>query len=462
MRRSDFFRVALDVPPIAYLWRRVGKAKRAVLPPPTESTHDRGLPACQPQQYLAIAKLERFAALRRQIGYRYASRVMGVMRERILGALTGCDVGRIGEETIDFVFCAASREDAAAQLLGVCSVLEEQIEIDGLTFDLDVLIGTVVAPDASIENELVERARAALLEASRLRQRVVVGENNLLAGSETENVTLMRDFLQAVAADELELHYQPKLRARTLTVDSAEALLRWPQRDGEAVDTELLIKIAEETGAIRHLTDWAIDQAIEDQRRLQLSGHDVTIYVNISGLLVSDDGFARGASARIAAAGARIGFEITETAVIADPDGALTNLRHWADAGIRIAIDDYGSGLSSLAYLKQLPAHELKIDKMFIMGLTSSHRDPLLVRSSIDLAHALEMDVTAEGVEDAMSLSLLRVMGCDLIQGYVVSRPLPLAEFERFLKDGDEIRRLEQVSGGMASFSDVVPAAGIK
>jgi EAL domain-containing protein (putative c-di-GMP-specific phosphodiesterase class I) len=109
-----------------------------------------------------------------------------------------------------------------------------------------------------------------------------------------------------------------------------------------------------------------------------------------------------------------------------DPTTAIAHLNRIADAGVKIAIDDYGSGLSSLAYLKQLPAHELKIDRMFVSGLTESHRDPLLVRSSIDLAHAMEMQVTAEGVDDPISLALLKVMGCDLVQGYLISRPLPL------------------------------------
>ena len=144
----------------------------------------------------------------------------------------------------------------------------------------------------------------------------------------------------------------------------------------------------------------------------------------------------------------RIGFEITETAVIGDPDAALANLRDFTQAGIRIAIDDYGSGLSSLAYLKQLPAHELKIDRLFVSGLTDSHRDPLLVRSSIDLAHALEMEVTAEGVDDAMSLSLLRVMGCDLLQGYFISPPLPLDGLTSFLDDASQAERLSGSAGG--------------
>jgi len=165
-------------------------------------------------------------------------------------------------------------------------------------------------------------------------------------------------------------------------------------------------------------------------------------------VLLPDADFVERAVAIVAAAPGRIGFEITETAVITDPDRALANLKRFTEADIKIAIDDYGSGLSSLAYLKQLPAHELKIDRMFVSGLIDSHRDPLLVRSSIDLAHALDMEVTAEGVDDPMVLSLLRVMGCDLIQGYFISPPMAIGALEIFLADDE---RLEQL--GTTSFS---------
>jgi EAL domain-containing protein (putative c-di-GMP-specific phosphodiesterase class I) len=128
-----------------------------------------------------------------------------------------------------------------------------------------------------------------------------------------------------------------------------------------------------------------------------------------------------------------IGFEITETAMIADPVRALENLRTIADAGIKLAIDDYGSGFSSLAYLQQLPVSELKIDKIFISRLASGQRDPLLVRSTIELAHALEMEVTAEGVDSPEALALLQVMGCDLLQGFHLSRPLPFDKLVTYL-----------------------------
>ena len=162
-------------------------------------------------------------------------------------------------------------------------------------------------------------------------------------------------------------------------------------------------------------------------------------------MLLSDARFVRQACALIVSSGARLGFEITETSVIRDPESAIRNLQVFADIGIVIAIDDYGAGLSSLAYLKQLPARELKIDKLFVTQLTSSNRDPLIVRSTIDLAHALEMEVVAEGVETPAAMALLTVMGCDMIQGFLISRPIGLEALLPFLAEERHLAIAQQV-----------------
>ncbi|RYE98069.1 MAG: EAL domain-containing protein, partial [Oxalobacteraceae bacterium] len=183
-----------------------------------------------------------------------------------------------------------------------------------------------------------------------------------------------------------------------------------------------------------------IRQVIKDQKRLAAKGHDVPIFINIAGVLLTDTAFVDAACALIRSGGAKIGFEITETSVIRDPQSAIAHLNIFAAMGIVIAIDDYGAGLSSLAYLKQLPARELKIDKLFITQLTSSNRDPLIVRSTIDLAHALEMEVVAEGVETPAALALLSVMGCDVIQGFLISQPISLKALIEFLATQSEYR----------------------
>jgi EAL domain-containing protein (putative c-di-GMP-specific phosphodiesterase class I) len=245
--------------------------------------------------------------------------------------------------------------------------------------------------------------------------------------------SLAEDLEAAIVRDELFLVHQPKMRARTDDVEAVETLVRWRHATRGLIGPNDFIGLAEERGEIRRITEWVIRQTIVEQRSLAACGHALTFNVNISARVLADRDFAEWALATVAEASGPIGFEITETAMIADPEGALRNIHLFADAGIKIAIDDYGAGLSSLAYLKQLPAHELKIDRMFISSLSSSHRDPLLVRSTIDLAHALDMEVTAEGVDSPAALALLKVMGCDVIQGFLIAIPMSLGELRAFL-----------------------------
>ena len=244
---------------------------------------------------------------------------------------------------------------------------------------------------------------------------------------------LAEDLAGAVARGELFLVHQPKMHARSGAIAAVETLLRWHHPVRGLIGPNDFIGLAEEHGLIRQVTEWVIRQAIVEQRGLAACGHNLAFNINISAHILAERDFAEWAVATAGEAAGAIGFEITETAMIADPEGALRNLHLFADAGIKIAIDDYGAGLSSLAYLKDLPADELKIDRMFISGLSSSHRDPLLVRSTIDLAHALDMEVTAEGVDSPAALALLRVMGCDIVQGYLIAKPMAVGEVRAFL-----------------------------
>ena len=395
---------------------------------------DAGAPA---GGFVAILEVDRFATLRRDIGARLANRVLNHVADRVVAELDQCEIGRTGRTSVEFAFIAADLEAAREALARLVGRLTKRITVDDLTFDLSVLIGAAQASAETTREEVLDHAAAAVATAQATRQPVCFAEEVGEDESGLDDIALMRDLRRAIERNELRLHYQPKLRSRTNAIDSAEALLRWPHPTRGSVAIERLIRLAESTGAIRDLTEWVLAQAVRDQARLAASGHELTIYVNISGVLLPDADFAARARATVARAGGRIGFEVTETAVIQDPEGALANLRAFSAAGVKIAIDDYGSGLSSLSYLKQLPANELKIDQMFVSGLIDSHRDPLLVRSSIDLAHALDMEVTAEGVDDPLALSLLRVMGCDLIQGYLISPPIELDALRTFLSTFD-------------------------
>ena len=248
---------------------------------------------------------------------------------------------------------------------------------------------------------------------------------------------LLRDMPSALGNGDIFLVYQPKLRLRTGDVDGVEALIRWQHPTLGAISRKKLIPLAEQSGRIRELTIWVLRQSLVDQARLAALGREISVHINVSATLLTDADFVRDVGAIVGPTSGQIGLEITETAFIENSPLALANLKRLIDQGISVSIDDYGSGMSSLAYLKQLPAKELKIDKMFVSGMTMSHRDPLIVRSTIDLAHALDMSVVAEGVESLAALALLRVMGCDLAQGFLISPALPIVALERYFEAGE-------------------------
>lgn len=256
---------------------------------------------------------------------------------------------------------------------------------------------------------------------------------------------------RALGSGEIYTVYQPKLNLRDGTYEGVETLLRWRHPALGDVDPGSVIAVAEASGQIQALSLWVLEQAVADQQRLQPIRGSVRFHVNVSGRSLSDDAFIGRACEIVAAASGAIGFEITETAFIANPPAAMANLHRLVAAGIKLSIDDYGSGHSSLAYLKQLPADELKIDKLFVSGMTKSNRDPLIVRSTIDLAHALGMRVVAEGVESRATLALLRVMGCDVAQGYLISPALVFADLDQFLGDADRLGRLTDPAASLPS-----------
>ena len=348
-------------------------------------------------------------------------------------------IGRLGGDEFAVVKRFGKGEDSARRLSRRLLEAFEDARIS-------VSLGVALYPsDAMEETRLRHYSDLALYRAKhegRGRACFFNTGHNHATGGAAAFVPLPSELRDAIATDELLLHYQPKMRARTGEIDSIEALVRWQHNRRGLVAPDAFIPVAEKMGHIRALTEWTLHKAVADQARLADAGHDLPIYVNISACLLGDPDFARAALNIVMPRARSIGFEITETAVIEDPEHALAHLQEFVDAGVRIAIDDYGAGMSSLSYLKRLPAHELKIDRAFVAELSRSHRDPLIVRSTIDLAHALGLKVTAEGVEKLSSFALLRAMGCDLIQGYLVARPVAFDGLLTFLNDSGALAHL--------------------
>jgi EAL domain-containing protein (putative c-di-GMP-specific phosphodiesterase class I)/GGDEF domain-containing protein len=392
---------------------------------------------------VAALTLDRFSQVREVIGYELAGVLIRQVAARLTAQAPEAVVGRLSSNTLGVIFQAADPSAARTAAVGLLAALEEPMQVGDATTDVSITIGLAPArgdPEGLARSPLV-CASIAAGQAHAARQKVAIFDPEAY-GDPANNLSLMSDMLRAIDEGRIEVFLQPKHDIRGGRISAAEALVRWRHQTRGLISPDLFIPLAEETGHIRPLTDCVLRQAIEHQRILRSAGHDVEVSVNISGRLLSDPEFADAAVEMAAGAVGRLCFEVTETAVIDQPERALAHIERFADAGVSVSIDDYGSGLSSLAYLRQIRAEELKVDKAFILSLADSRTDALLVRSTIDLAHSLGLKVTAEGVETHEVYALLATMGCDFAQGFLIERPMPLEDFLSFLADdGGQVRR---------------------
>jgi predicted signal transduction protein with EAL and GGDEF domain len=379
--------------------------------------------------------LDRFTFLRGAIGYALFTDLVAEVGARIRALDPTAMVVRLTTSTLGVI---SDLDDVRAALPLVEQALvglAAPVRLGGELVDIHLSNGLAGAEAGEMDGaRLIEQAMIALDQARAGGRKMAIFDAEAY-GDPADNLSLMSQMLQGVTDGALFLNHQPKLDLRSGAITGVEALVRWNHPTRGLLGPDLFIGMAEETGHIRALTDYVLDQAILDQKALRDAGHDVLMSINISGRLIDDAEFAGRAIEKVAAAGARFCFEITETAVIGNPDVALGVLDRLSRAGIAVSIDDYGSGLSSLAYLKQISADELKIDKAFVLSLENDAKDALLVKSTIDLAHSLGLKVTAEGVESREALAMLQVMGCDLAQGYHIARPMGLDKLLSFLGD---------------------------
>jgi EAL domain-containing protein (putative c-di-GMP-specific phosphodiesterase class I) len=249
-------------------------------------------------------------------------------------------------------------------------------------------------------------------------------------------LTLMMELRQAIARDELELYFQPKIDVHSERVVHAEALVRWKHAVHGVMRPDEFIPLAEQAGNIGLITKWAIRKAIRQCAAWHRDGLELAVAVNLSALDLLDAELPTLISGLLSEAGlppSKLVLEITESAVMKDAAYALKVLRDLKNRGVTLAIDDFGTGYSSLAHLKRLPVDELKIDKSFVQNLTESATDDLvIVRSTIELGHNMGLIVIAEGVETIESWDILKRLGCDMAQGYYMSPPLPPDKFSEW------------------------------
>jgi EAL domain-containing protein (putative c-di-GMP-specific phosphodiesterase class I)/GGDEF domain-containing protein len=405
--------------------------------------------AARPERlYLAAIGVDRFTHVRGAIGYALAGELVRQLGGRLAHLAPNAPMARLSSDVLGVAFIATSEADALKRADALIANLEQSVSLNEQVIDVHITIG-IAQPAGKDETPaaMIERASIALDQARQRGQKAGMYDEAAY-GDPARNLSLMGEMRRALETGAIYLAHQPKYNFRTGRIDAAESLVRWRHPTRGNISPDLFVPMAEDTGHIRALTEWVLERAIADQKTFHDAGFAVKLAVNISARLLSDTDFAKRAAALARQAPHQLCFEITETAVIDNPVAALENIELFASSGVHVAIDDYGSGLSSLAYLKQLPAHELKIDKLFVQNITSSQRDALLVRSTIDLAHGLGMNVTAEGVETPAAFALLASMNCDLAQGYLISRPASVEELIALLSDDRRLQYYKQTAHG--------------
>jgi EAL domain-containing protein (putative c-di-GMP-specific phosphodiesterase class I) len=238
----------------------------------------------------------------------------------------------------------------------------------------------------------------------------------------------MGELRQAINNDELILHFQPKVTSKTGRINAVEALVRWDHPRHGILPPNEFIPLAERTGLIEELTIWALKKSLRQGAIWRDRKLKITIAVNISALSLLNPEFPEVLDGLLTAfnfPAELLIMEITETSIMVDPERSLAILDRIHQKGVQLSIDDFGTGYSSLAYLKKLPVSELKIDKSFVTDMLSSESDATIVNATIQLGHNLGLQVVAEGVENQQTFNTLRSMGCDLQQGFFISRPVP-------------------------------------
>jgi diguanylate cyclase (GGDEF)-like protein len=316
------------------------------------------------------------------------------------------------------------------------SAIQAPIELSSLTLEVGASIGVVTSQDHGHEpSTLLQRADIAMYSAKRGRTGVELYDPALDWHSE-RRLRLAVELRTALTAHQLDVFYQPIARALDGQVVSAEALARWNHPELGPIGPDEFIPIAERTGLIHELTYYVLDQALAQVRAWNAAGLDLSVAVNLSLQVLRDVQWPKKVAELLSqhcVPARQLSFEITESSTFTDPDHVITLLQQIADTGVSFAIDDFGTGYSSLAYLPKLPIGTIKIDKSFVMSMSTDPSAATIVRSVVDLARNLDLVIVAEGVEDQRTLDLLQGMDAHLVQGYYLSRPIPGIELTEWL-----------------------------
>lgn len=383
---------------------------------------------------LVVARARNYAQITASLQPQHEKDLVDQIVSRLSFGTDGALIYQLDEGVFVWVSPDGHEEAVIQQIEALHALFRSPIVIDVRLIDLAMTFGL----DLENSRPLLQRLPSALVAAdtaAREGRRWASFNPASLEDAEWA-MSLLGRLDHAIEADELWVAYQPKLDLRRGHITGAEALVRWMHPDKGQIFPDQFVGAAEEGGRIERLTDFVLDKALETAAAINSAGRPFEIAVNISALLLNNDRLVSSVALLLQKhrlAPHLLTLEVTETSTMGSAEDALGNLRRLANLGVSLSIDDYGTGFSTLDYLKRIPASELKIDRSFVSMLHKSQSDRIMVNSTIQLAHSLDRTVVAEGVENEDILSELRRMGCDLAQGYHIARPAPLPQLLDFL-----------------------------
>jgi diguanylate cyclase (GGDEF)-like protein len=384
-----------------------------------------------------IIDLDHFKEVNDTLGHQIGDHLLQEIALRLRGAVRANDmVARLGGDEFAVLATAQNADTPRALAASIHAALEQPFELEDLTFEIGASIGAAVYPDHGDDvGSLIRKADVAMYAAKEQRGGFEPYEPDR-DRHDARRLTLLSELRQAIETDDLVLHYQPKADLATGRVLGAEALVRWYHRQHGLLPPDEFIPLAEPTGLIGPVTLTVLSRALYQCRQWEEMGLDLRVAVNVSVRNLYEDRFVHDVDRllrRFGVAPQNLTLEITESTMMADPTRPVAALSHLSMRGVHISIDDFGTGYSSLAYLKRLPVTELKIDKSFVMAMIDDPDDAIIVRSTIDLARNLGLQVVAEGVEHEDVWNTLRELGCHRAQGHFLSPALAPEEFLTWL-----------------------------
>lgn len=390
-----------------------------------------------PSLSVILLGINRFREINNTLGHDFGDLLLKEFSSRLQSELWSDDtIARFGSDQYALLLPLSDHAHWKIVIDKIAKILQVPFTIQDIRITSDVSIGVSIYPNhGSTAAHLLRCAEVAMYSAKKSGLFYEIYEtekdpNNL------GRLQMMEELNDAIKKDELELHYQPKVCIESGKLTGCEALLRWNNKVRGRIGPDVFIPLAEQGSLIKHLTEWVLDCAIRHCAEWHQAGSTLTVSVNLSARLLIEDDIVSIVSHKLAQYELQPHFlvlEITESAMMIDPVRARNILEKLVGLGVQLSIDDFGTGYTSISQIQNMPVKEIKIDKSFVMNMLTKAGDATLVKLIIDMGHGMGHHVTAEGIENRDVLEQLKNMGCDTAQGYFLGRPMPVADFNRYL-----------------------------